>query len=49
MINVDGNISARALPPEGAAMYKKTVDIFSAIIDTAFGIAEQQTQNDEKE
>ena len=44
MINVDGNISARALPTEGAAMYKKTVDIFSAIIDTGFGIGEQQTQ-----
>ena len=41
--------SAATLPSEGAAMYKKSVDIFSAIIDTAFGIVEQQTQDKKRE
>ena len=48
MINVCGNISARALTPDGVAIYKKSVDIFSAIIDTVLGIAEQQTQDKDK-
>ena len=49
MINVCGNISARALTPDGVAIYKKSVDVFSTVLDTAFGIVEQQTQDEKKE
>ena len=41
--------SAAILTPQNAKIFNKVVNVLSTIVDTAFGIAEQQTQNDEKE
>ncbi|BBB33446.1 hypothetical protein TTHT_2004 [Thermotomaculum hydrothermale] len=40
--------SALSLPPSGAKIYTKTVDVLTTILDTAFGIGEEQTQDNGK-